>query len=196
MDDKLKIFYELYDRRRSIREYSEDPIEEIVLHRLLEILRRAQSAANCQPWHFIVIKSDDPVREEFNSVFYKESFKSAPVVIAALADPSNSWTRKEDNKNYAWVDVTIALTEMIGAATAEGLGACWIAAVDTDKVKSILGYADGLELVGLITLGYPSEELKRINKERKPLRDIVTYGRTSGIEGEACGKAGPRDEKE
>ena len=185
MDNKLKTFYELYDRRRSIREYSEHPIEEEVLHRLLEILRRAQSAANCQPWRFIVIKADDPVREEFNSVFYREGFKSAPVVVAALAEPEKAWTRKHDNKNYAWVDVTIALTEMIGAATAEGLGACWIAAVDPDEARHILCYPDGLELVGLVTLGYPAEELKRINKERKPLHDIVTYGR--------CAKAGDKE---
>ena len=49
MDERLKTFYELYERRKSIREFLDKEIEKEKLGRLLEILRRSQSAANRQP---------------------------------------------------------------------------------------------------------------------------------------------------
>jgi nitroreductase len=175
MDDRLKTFYELTERRRSIREFQDKPIGLDVLSRLLMTLQRAQSAANRQPWHFIVV--DKKARGELNSVFTKEGFMSAPIVIVACADPSQAWVRKTDKVNYAWVDATIAVTEMIGAATAEGVGTCWIASLDAQRVKEILNIPGPIEVVGIIALGYPKEELKKIDKPRKPLTEIIHYGK-------------------
>ncbi len=178
MDERLKNFYELYDRRRSVREFQDKPIEVEKLSRLFTVLNRAQSAANRQPWHFIV--SDKSVRAELNSVFTKECFREAPVVIVACADPARAWVRKSDNINYAWVDVSIAITEMIGAATAEGIGTCWIAAIDPVRVKEILGIPAHIEVVGIIALGYPVKELKREEKARKGMEEIIYNGRWQG----------------
>ncbi len=175
MNDKLAGFYELYSRRRSIREFSGRHVEEEVLARLLEVLRMAQSAANRQPWHFIVVRDED--REAFNDIFTKEGFKAAPLLIVACAEPATAWQRKPDGQNYAWVDVTIAITEMIGAATAEGLGSCWIAAIEPVKVKKLLEIPDKIDVVGVIALGYPKEELRAIEKDRRPLEKIIHYGK-------------------
>ncbi|HHD12118.1 MAG TPA: nitroreductase, partial [Deltaproteobacteria bacterium] len=92
-------------------------------------------------------------------------------------EPSKAWVRKADGRNYAWVDVTIAVTEMIGAATAEGLGTCWVAAIEPEKVKEILGIPDGIDVVAIIVIGYPVEELKVEEKSRKPLSEIIHWGR-------------------
>ncbi len=175
MDEKLKIFYELYERRKSIREFADREIEKDKLERLLETLRRAQSAANRQPWHFVIIEKEDV--KKLYEVFTKEEFKTAPLIIAARAEPQSAWVRKADGKNYAWVDATIAITEMIGAATAEGLGTCWIAAFDPSKVKEILGIPAHVEVVALIAAGYPKTPLVKEEKNRKPLEDIIHYGK-------------------
>lgn len=175
MDEKLKIFYELYERRKSIREFLDKEIEKEKLGRLLEILRRSQSAANRQPWHFIVLEKED--RKKLHGVFTKEGFKSAPLIVAACAEPQKAWVRKADGKNYAWVDVTIALTEMIAASTAEGLGTCWIAAIDPAKVKEILGIPGHIEVVALIAAGYPTVPLIKEEKSRKPLEEVIHYGK-------------------
>ncbi len=179
MEERLKNFYELYDRRRSIREFKDKPIDADKISRLLEVLNRAQSAANRQPWYFIV-SDNKSGRAELNSVFTKECFKEAPVVIVACADPGQAWVRKSDNRNYAWVDVSIAVTEMIGAATAEGIGTCWIAAIDPVSVKEILGIPAHIEVVGIIALGYPVKELKREEKARKGMEEIIYNGRWQG----------------
>lgn len=175
MEDNLKIFYELFERRKSIREFLDKPIEEEKIERLKRILQRAQSAANRQPWHFIFIEQQG--REDINRVFTKEGFKYAPLLIVACAEPKNAWVRRSDNKNYGWVDVSIAVTEMISAATAEGLGTCWIAAIDHAVVKDILHIPDDIEVVAIIAVGYPNIPLVREEKNRKRLEDIIHYGK-------------------
>ncbi len=175
MEEKLKIFYELYDRRRSVREFEDRPVEPDKLSRLLTILNTAQSAANRQPWHFIVIEKKD--RAGLNDVLTRDGFKGAPVIIAACADPVEAWVRKADKVNYAWVDVAIAVTEMIGAATAEGLGTCWIASFDPSRVKRILNIPDRIDVVGLVAIGYPKDGLAKVKKDRKQLAEVIHYGK-------------------
>ncbi|MBI5343922.1 MAG: nitroreductase family protein [Deltaproteobacteria bacterium] len=153
MDDRLKTFYELFDRRRSVREFMDRPIEPDKLSRLIVTLRRAQSAANRQPWHFIVVEKKD--RLELDTVFTKDCFKAAPIIIAACAEPGHAWVRKAD-------------------------GACWIAAIDPVRVKEILGIPAHIEVVALIAVGYPARELVREEKPRKPLKEIIHYGRWQG----------------
>ncbi|MBI5587978.1 MAG: nitroreductase family protein [Deltaproteobacteria bacterium] len=173
--EKRKVFYELYERRKSVREFADGTIEPDKLSRLLVTLNRAQSAANRQPWHFIVAEKKG--REELDSLLHKEGFRNAPVIIAACAEPAQAWIRKADKVNYAWVDVTIAVTEMIGAATAEGLGTCWIASLEPDRVKSALGIPAHIDIVALIAVGYPTTELLKENKSRKSLGEIIHYGK-------------------
>lgn len=176
MDDRLKGFYDLYWRRKSVREFSDRPVGPEKIDRLLEALRRAQSAANRQPWHFIVI-SDKAGRAVLDDVFTKEGFRNAPLLIVACADQSQAWTRRADKVNYAWVDATIAVTEMIGAATAEGLGSCWVAAIDPEAVRVKLGIPAQIDIVAIIAVGYPEKELVIEDKARKPLAEIIHYGK-------------------
>ncbi len=171
MEDKLKNFYELFTRRKSVRDFSERDIDNETLDRILEIGRRAPSAANCQPWHFIVLRKN---REDFDDLI-KKNFSKAPVIIVGCAEKEKAWIRKADDMNYAWVDVTIALTEMVSAATAEGIGTCWIAAFDPEKVKTVLRIPPRIDVVAAIAMGYPSEPLTREEKRRKDIKEIVHY---------------------
>jgi nitroreductase len=172
-DEKIRGFYELFCRRSSIRQFQDREIEAEKLDRILEIGRRAPSASNLQPWHFIILSKDK--RREFDEVINRKSLNTAPVIIAACVEPNKAWVRSYDKKNYAWVDVTIALTEMMAAATAEGLGSCWIAAFDPFKAREILNLPQNIELVILIALGYPEKPLSIEEKERKNLKNIIHY---------------------
>lgn len=175
MDERLKQFYEMYERRKSIREFQDRAIEPDRLARLVMTLSRAQSAANRQPWHFIVAEKNG--RAGLDGLMTKEGFKNAPVMIVACAEPAQAWVRKTDSTNYAWVDVSIAVTEMIGAATAEGLGTCWIAAIDAGRVKVELNIPAHIDVVAVIAIGYPLAELKKEEKQRKSLAEIIHYGK-------------------
>ncbi len=175
--EETEVFCRLFWRRKSIRRFSARGVEPEKTERLMRALQRAQSAANRQPWHFIVLGRGDGKRAELNEVFTKEGFRDAPLLVVACAEPGQAWTRKTDGVNYSWVDVTIAVSEMIAVATADGLGTCWIAAIDPVRVKQILNIPASIDVVAIIAVGYPLEELRVEEKNRKSLKEIIHHGK-------------------
>ncbi|MHC5035116.1 MAG: nitroreductase family protein, partial [Planctomycetota bacterium] len=126
-------FYEVVEQRRSVRAYRDDPVEEEKLERILNAARLAPTAANRQPMQFYVIR-DAAMRASMLEAYSQKWFAEAPVIICACARPGEAWQRV-DGKNYADVDVTIAMDHLILAATAEGLGTCWIGAFKPDRLR-------------------------------------------------------------
>ena len=164
-------FYDVLKHRRSVRAYRDEPVEEEKLGRVLEAARIAPSAANRQPWHFLVIR-DAELRARLLEAYSQPWFAEAPVIICACARPAEAWQRSDD-KNYCDVDVTIAMDHLILAAAAEGLGTCWIGAFKPDRLRDVLGLPDELEPVALTPLGYPAEGPEP--RPRKPLEEIVEF---------------------
>ncbi len=175
MDKELSAFYKILEKRFSVRDYLPDPVPAEVLERILKVGKEAASAANKQPWHFIVCEGED--KKRLDDAFYRDGFKNAPVALDAVGVPAEAWVRRNDGKNYSYVDVSIAVTEMILAATAEGLGTCWIAAFDYEKAKDILEVPDEMEIVTLLTIGYIPDEIKKPERNRKRLDDIIHRGK-------------------
>lgn len=161
--------YDIMRKRRSVRSYKAAPVEDEKLHRILEAARLAPSAANRQPIHLVVIK-DEKIKQQLKRVYSEEWFYTAPVIICACSVPEKAWKRS-DGKNYADVDATIVMDHLILAATAEGLGTCWIAAFKPPILKSILNLPFGVEPLAMTPVGYPSNIPE--STYRKPLEDII-----------------------
>lgn len=162
-------FYEVIKKRRSIRKYQEKSVEEEKLLRVLEAARLAPSAANCQPWQFVVVKTEK-IKKEFHKVYSRSWFWQAPLIICACGIEKEAW-RRNDGKSYLDVDITIAMDHLILAATAEGLGTCWIGAFNPSELKKILGLSGDLEPIVLTPLGYPASLPQPTH--RKSLEEIV-----------------------
>ncbi len=144
----------LLKSRRSVRLYQDKPVPQELLLQILEAGRWAPTGANLQPWHFIVV-TDPETRKRIGEVarffFIKSSHVGkAPVVLVLGFD-----TRKG---KYGRYDVTLAGGNMLTMTTHLGLGTCWIGAFDEPKVKEILEIPENIEVIGLITLGYPGED--------------------------------------
>ena len=166
-------FTELVKKRYSVRAYRSDPVEDEKLHLVLEAVRLAPTAANRQPFQFIVIQTAG--REaDLQRVYRRGWFVQAPLVICACAIPDQAWSRM-DGKPYADVDVTIAMDHLILAATEQGLGTCWVAAFDPAAAREVLALPDGVEPIAFTPLGYPADQLGP--KQRKSLADLVRYER-------------------
>lgn len=142
-------FYETIGMRRSIRSFSNDPIPREVLDRILEAARGAPSANNLMPWRLVVV-SDPGRRAALASGIYGKFLAEAPVVIAACGDTKAS-------PEWYKVDTAIALEHVVLAATAEGLGSCWVGSFDKAGTMAILGIPAGYDLVALMALGYPGD---------------------------------------
>ena len=166
-------FTELVKKRYSVRAYRSDPVEDEKLHLVLEAVRLAPTAANRQPFQFIVIQTAG--REaDLQRVYRRGWFVQAPLVICACAIPDQAWSRM-DGKPYADVDVTIAMDHLILAATEQGLGTCWVAAFDPAAAREVLALPDGVEPIAFTPLGYPADQLGP--KQRKSLAELVRYER-------------------
>ena len=164
-------FFELIKKRYSVRAYKSEPVEEKKIQQILEAANLAPTAANKQPFRFIVINNKGR-EDELKRIYHREWFWTAPVVICACALPNLAWSRRDD-KDYSEVDTTIAMDHLILAAADLGLGTCWIAAFDPAEARAILGLPEDVEPVAFTPLGYPADEWKP--KTRKELSDIVSY---------------------
>ena len=136
--------------RRSVRKYERKPLPEGDLQTILEAGRQAPSAANRQPWHFIVVRDEKQKRVLSAACSDQVWMADAGAIIAGVSKPATS------EKWYA-VDVAIAMENMILAATALGYGTCWIGAFDQERVKAVLQAPDEMHVVALTPVGTPGD---------------------------------------
>jgi len=165
--------YQVIKTRRSIRTYKTDPVPDDILIRILEAGRLAPSAKNIQPWKFIVIK-DEKIRQELVPACRNQTFiGQAPIVICVVALEKIAWGNMGGYWSSYPVDLAIALEHIILAATAEGLGTCWIGAYQEEEVKRILQVPQDVKVIALTPLGYPAQQIEP--RPRKPLSEIVSF---------------------
>lgn len=167
-------FSELIEKRYSVRAYKPDSVEEEKLQQVLEAARLAPTAANRQPFQFVVIHTAGR-EEEMKRIYGRDWFAQAPLVICACGIPSQAWVRASDGKNYTDVDIAIVMDHLILAATDVGLGTCWVAAFDPDAAREVLGLPDDVEPIAFTPLGYAVD--KPGPKKRKELAELVRYER-------------------
>ena len=164
-------FLELARRRYSVRSYRRDPVEKEKLEKILEAARLAPTAVNIQPFQLLVIHTAGR-QTELLQIYHKKWFVHPPMVICACGIPAKNWVRK-DGKNYNDVDVAIVMDHLILAATAEGLGTCWIGAFNPAAAKEVLNLPAGVEPIAFTPLGYAAD--RPPEKKRKPLAELVRY---------------------
>ncbi len=175
-------FIDVIKARTSVREYHEKPVENEKLSYVLECARHAPSFMNKQCWRFIVIQNKETIGQIAKTTIINRWLKTAPLIIIACADPTESGSN--NSIEYYTVDVSIAFEHIILAATDLGLGTCWIAGFNEEKIKEILEVPKRIRIVALTPLGYPIEKkgiTEQITKtvlkahKRKTLDEIVHY---------------------
>jgi nitroreductase len=164
--------FEAIQKRKSIRSFESTPLSKENVQRLLEAARTAPSAGNIQPWHFIVVMNAEK-RKELSKGAFAKFLSNAPVVIVACGDikASPDW--------YA-VDTSLALENMVLAATGEGLGTCFVGSFKEENVKAALKIPKNLNVIALLAVGFSTEKeslsskIIRVVRKRKKLGDICS----------------------
>jgi nitroreductase len=165
--------FETIAARYSVRGYRPDPVDDETLAKVLEAARLAPTAANRQPFRIVVVHTRGR-EDELARVYGRRWFTQAPLVLAFVAVPGEAW-RRMDDKPYDEVDTAIAMDHLVLAATALGLGTCWIAAFDPQAAREVLGLPDDVEPVALTPLGYPDKP--RAATGRRPIEELVRFER-------------------
>ncbi|MDU1904042.1 MAG: nitroreductase family protein [Dysgonomonas sp.] len=168
-------FLELVNKRKSVRQYSTQELEQEKLDYILECARLAPSACNLQPWHFFVVKSEEG-KKMLQECYPREWFISnpTPVYILACANTEQSWKRSYDNKDHCDIDVSITFEHICLAAAEQGLGTCWICHFDPAKTKELFNLPDHLHPVAITPLGYPAKDEPNTPK-RKEKDEIISF---------------------
>jgi nitroreductase len=140
--------------RRSIREYTDQPVTEAQITRLLEAAMAAPSANNAKPWHFVAV-TDRAALERLEIHRYSRMVPEAALCIVVCGDPAIT-------ADYWPQDCAAATENILLAATGMGLGSVWIGVhpgLDREKaVRAALGIPAHIRPFNLIAIGYPAEE--------------------------------------
>jgi len=181
--------------RRSCRDFMSDPVSDDVLEKILEAGTWAPSAANNQPWEFIVVTNDEIKKNIFTEsekcrkiLFEKSGWKwvdrykigfidEAPVIIAVIGDPQKTGADMflEGGGLAYQHGCAAAIQNMLLAAHAMGLGALWFTLFEKASIREILKIDQVKEPLALICLGKPVNVSSPT--PRKGVKDKTAYVR-------------------
>jgi nitroreductase len=146
--------------------------EDDKINRILEAARLAPTWANRQGMHYIIVNDKKLIKAVWEAIGQKQKFIDSPIFIVGLIAESGSGANRTEK--YYPIDFGICFEHLILAATAEGLGTCWIGLFDEIRIKEILGIPTKYRVLGITPLGYPVKQKGEI-KDRKPLKDFIHY---------------------
>lgn len=164
MENLLK----LLKTRRSVRVFQNKSIPRQELEKIVDAARFAPSARNVQPWEFVVVTDKNKIAELAglgqNAAFMA---KAAACIVVFCSDT-----------HYFLEDGSSATCNILLAATALGIGSCWIAGDKkpyVQQVNALLNVPANMKLISLIALGYPVEENVFRFAEKRELKELLHW---------------------
>jgi nitroreductase len=152
-------------KRRSVREFTGEPIPRADLETIVDAGRLAASGHNSQPWDFIVITDRVMIERLKVAAAWMDR---AGAIIAVVLDPT---------ARYWLEDGSAAVQNMLVASTALGYGSCWLEGYTLPReaeFKTLLGVPDDRRLLTLVPLGVP---VAWPTKEKKALDEVIHWER-------------------
>ena len=163
------------DLRCSVRGFDSSDVSPETVERILQAAIRAPSAGNRQPWHFVVVRHRETKQSLAEAAYGQDFVAQAPVVIVVCADPERSGARygSRGRELYCLQDTAAAIEHILLAATASGLGCCWVGAFDETAARRALNLPGHLRPVAMVPIGQPTEPRHR--SSRRPLSDVTSF---------------------
>ena len=175
-ENKKETVMENIFNRKSVRQYTAEPVSDADLQTLLKAAMAAPSAKNRQPWRFIVVNEREVLDSLAEGLPYAKMLKKAPVAIVVCGE-----TIQEDDGKYNlnWEhDCSAATQNLLLAAEAIGLGAVWTATYPNEDriavVKGLLGIPESVMPLCVVPIGHPDGETQPKDKWNP---DNIHYGR-------------------
>jgi nitroreductase len=169
-------FFEVVEKRRSVRAFTTAAVEADKLETILATAMLAPSAGDLQAYQIVVI-DDGETKAALAVAALGQSFVAeAAVVLVFCASPGRSESKygQRGASLYCIQDATIAACYAQLAATAQGLASCWVGAFDEVRVAAVLRSPPRLRPVALMPIGYAAEAPER--PPRRALDGLVHSG--------------------
>lgn len=161
-------YLEIFRTRRSIREYSDKEISKELLEKIAEAARFSPTARNVQPWEFILITQASTLEKIAELAENGRFLAEAKACIAVFC---------ADTKYYL-EDGCAATCSLLLAATALGIGSCWIAGDKKPycaEVAGLLNVPAAYKLVSLVALGYPKSKDSFHTTDKRSVKEVMHW---------------------
>lgn len=163
---------EAVERRWSVREFANRPVEEDKLERIMKAGWLAPTASNQQRNKLIAVTDKDLRRKLVDACEGQEFVAEAPVVLISCADQDRTMICGQSARS---MDCAIAMSFMRLQAIEEGLQGCWLGWYHPEKIREILNIPPEYVVVAVTPIGYPAKEGTRSYK--KPMDEVVVYNK-------------------
>src|SRR5579872_1708574 len=154
-DPRLQLIF----GRRSIRAYSPGEIEEGTVTKLLEAAMAAPSAMTKDPWRFIIVRNPATLSSLADALPGGKMLRTASLGIAVCGDLDAALDRQ---LSFMLQDCSAATENLLLAAHALGLGACWVGVHPSEssvrRVKDLFGLPSAVVPMAVVSLGLPGED--------------------------------------
>jgi nitroreductase len=162
--------------KRAVRHFTDQPLSDEALERILNAGRRSQSSKNTQPWHFVVVRERATLEALAQTGDYLWPVARAAACIALVTPDVPA-----GEANWIAFDIGQVAAYMQLAAQEIGVGSVIGAVFQPDKVRDLLGLPDDRRVDVVLSFGYPTEHAQRPlqGQGRRPLADIVRWERWS-----------------
>jgi len=170
--DALESIY----KRRSIRKFTDVPVEDDLIEQLLRAAMAAPSAMNMKPCRFVVVR--EPERLERLRKVLPFGKMNASAAIGVCGDLRSM--RRVVTENFWQQDCSAATENLLIAASALGLGAVWCGVTPLARlqkaVASVLELPEGVLPLNVVLIGYPAEEKPARTQYDPDLVFLDSYG--------------------
>ena len=145
--------------RRTVRRFTQQPIAQDMLTSLVDIARMAPSGSNQQPVRWVTVNNPELVDAIFKQVrwaAYIQPDGDPPQGLRPTAFIAMCWDTRI--KKNCQTDLGAAGMALLLAAHAQGLGACWMGAINKPEISELIGLPEFITLHTVFALGYPAED--------------------------------------
>lgn len=157
-----KAFLDLAKERYSVRKYTQQPVEQEKLDRILEAGNAAPTAANFQPQRIYVLQSDEALNKarQICPCTY-----GANTILLFAYDKNADWKNpKQAGIHSGQQDVSIVATHIMLEAWSLGIASCWVNLFSNDEAARMFALPANEEVVLMMPLGYAAEDAKPAEK--------------------------------
>jgi nitroreductase len=159
--------------KRSVRQFSSQPLLDDAIRAILNAGRRAQSSKNTQPWQFVAITDKEVLRQLSQTGDFASHLAGAALGVALVAPD------EADRREWLMFDLGQAASYMQLAAWELGIGSAIATIYHPDQAQAILGIPDGYRCDVALSFGYPANASVLDNAPRqggrRPLDEMVHH---------------------
>lgn len=168
-------YEDIIKNRYSVRKYSNRPVEQDKLHKILEAGRIAPTAGNRQTQRIVVVQGGDSYEK---MKLCTPCHFNAPLILLVCYDTSvENNNHYGDKRPYGLVDASIVLTQMMLEAYNLGLGSVWVGLFNPELLAEYFHIPVHYKILGLMPIGYPATgtEPSKMHNEKFPIEHTVFY---------------------